>query len=45
MALSQAGNKSLPEPMLMTVDDSSLLWKGQENIYTFEFNDIERADL
>ena len=26
-------------------DDSSLLWKGQESIYTFEFNAIQRADI
>ena len=26
-------------------DDSSLLWKGQENIYTFKFNDIPWVDL
>ena len=26
-------------------DDSSLFWKGQESIYTFKFNEIQRADL
>ena len=25
--------------------DSSLLWKGQESIYTFKFKDVQRIDL
>ena len=25
--------------------ESSLLWKGQESIYTFKFKDVQRTDL
>ena len=37
--------KNIPDVITFSfADDSSLLWKGQESIYTFEFNDIQRAD-
>ena len=26
-------------------DDNTLLWKGQESIHTFKFNEIQRTDL
>ena len=38
--------KNVPDVITSSfTDDSSLLWKGQESIYTFKFNDIQRADL
>ena len=38
--------KNVPDVITSSfTDDSSLLWKGQESIYTFKFNDIQRSDL
>ena len=38
--------KTVPDIITSSfTDDSSLLWKGQESIYTFKFNDIQRSDL
>ena len=38
--------KDVPDVITSSfIDDSSLLWKCQESIYTFKFNNIQRADL
>ena len=38
--------KNVPDVITSSfTDDSSLLWKGQESIYTFKSNDIQRLDL
>ena len=36
--------KNVPDVITSSfTDDSTLLWKGQESIYTFKFNEIQRT--
>ena len=38
--------KNVPDVITISFTDaSSLQWKGQESVYTFKFNDIQRTDL
>ena len=38
--------KNVPDVITSSfTDDRTLLWKGQESIYTFKFNEIQRTDL
>ena len=38
--------KNVPDVITSSfTDDSTLLWKSQESIYTFKFNEIQRTDL
>ena len=38
--------KNVPDVITSSfTDDSTLFWKGQESIYTFKFNQIQRTDL
>ena len=38
--------KNVPDVITASfTDDSTLLWKGQESIYTFKFKEIQRTDL
>ena len=38
--------KNVPDVITSSfTDDSTLFWKGQESIYTFKFNEIQRTDL